>query len=103
MRPPPDRPGRRHRPATPVAWSLVDGTSRISVRVPVGATAEVPVSAAAGSAVTAAGAALFVRSDQGFFVYEVPHGGWEFVARADGWSVLGRLWGEVSGTDGASS
>ncbi|WP_406357824.1 family 78 glycoside hydrolase catalytic domain [Streptomyces sp. NBC_00658] len=66
------------------AWSLVDGTTRLSVRVPVGATAEVHVPAAARSAVTAPGGAVFLRSDRGFIVYQVPHGGWEFVARGDG-------------------
>ncbi|MFD6301482.1 alpha-L-rhamnosidase C-terminal domain-containing protein [Streptomyces sp. NPDC060223] len=66
------------------AWSLVDGTTRLSVGVPVGATAEVHVPAAARSSVTARDGAVFVRSDRGFIVYEVPHGGWEFVARDDG-------------------
>ncbi|WP_329543703.1 glycoside hydrolase family 78 protein [Streptomyces sp. NBC_01356] len=66
------------------AWSLVDGTTRLSVRVPVGATAEVHVPAAARSAVTAPGGAVFLRSDRGFIVYQVLHGGWEFVARGDG-------------------
>jgi hypothetical protein len=66
------------------AWSVVDGSVRLSVRVPVGATAEVHVPARTRSAVTAPAGAAFVRSEPGFVVYEVAHGGWEFVARAHG-------------------
>lgn len=64
------------------AWSVVDGSTRLSVRVPVGSTAEVYVPAASRSAVKAPGGAEFVRVEPGFVVYEVAHGGWEFVARA---------------------
>jgi alpha-L-rhamnosidase len=63
------------------AWSAVDGTTRLSVGVPVGATAEVHVPAAGRSAVTSPDGAKWVRSEPGFVVYAVPHGSWEFVAR----------------------
>ncbi|MFD5074100.1 family 78 glycoside hydrolase catalytic domain [Streptomyces sp. NPDC058371] len=67
-----------------VAWSVVDSALRLSVRVPVGATAEVHVPARARSAVTAPDGAVFVRTAPGFIVYEAPHGSWEFVARSRG-------------------
>ncbi|MFE5139361.1 family 78 glycoside hydrolase catalytic domain [Streptomyces fagopyri] len=63
------------------AWSVVDGTVRLSVRVPVGATAEVHVPAASRAAVAAPGGAVFRRAEPGFAVYAVPHGSWDFVAR----------------------
>ncbi|MET7779706.1 family 78 glycoside hydrolase catalytic domain [Streptomyces sp. NPDC005388] len=64
------------------AWSVVDGTTRLSVGVPVGATAEVHVPAADRSAVASPAGAKWLRSEPGFVVYAVPHGSWEFVARA---------------------
>ncbi|MGW0572472.1 family 78 glycoside hydrolase catalytic domain [Streptomyces tauricus] len=66
------------------AWSVVDNSIRLSVRVPVGSTAEVHVPAPARSAVRAPGGAEYVRVEPGFVVYEVAHGGWEFVSRLTG-------------------
>ncbi|MFF2847750.1 family 78 glycoside hydrolase catalytic domain [Streptomyces sp. NPDC058001] len=64
-----------------VAWSVIDGTTRMTVRVPVGATAEVHVPAAARTDVTAPKGAEQVRTEPGFVVYRVPQGRWEFAAR----------------------
>jgi len=66
------------------AWSAVDGSLRLSVRVPVGSSAEVHVPAPGRSAARAPGGARFVRVEPGFVVYEVGHGSWEFVGRAAG-------------------
>jgi alpha-L-rhamnosidase len=63
------------------AWSVVDGTTRLSVGVPVGAAAEVHVPAADRSAVASPDGARWLRSEPGFVVYAVPHGSWDFVAR----------------------
>ncbi|BCL25843.1 family 78 glycoside hydrolase catalytic domain [Streptomyces aurantiacus] len=63
------------------AWSVVDGSVRLSVGVPVGSTAEVHVPGSGRSAVRAPDAAKFLRVEPGFVVYEVAHGRWEFVAR----------------------
>ncbi|MET7596885.1 MULTISPECIES: family 78 glycoside hydrolase catalytic domain [unclassified Streptomyces] len=67
-----------------VAWSVVGTALRLSVRVPVGSTAEVHVPAGARSDVREPEGAAFVRAEPGFVVYEAPHGSWEFVARVAG-------------------
>ncbi|MFE1800425.1 family 78 glycoside hydrolase catalytic domain [Streptomyces sp. NPDC059517] len=66
------------------SWSIVDDAIRLAVRVPVGSTAEVHVPATTRSAVRAPAAATYVRLEPGFVVYEVAHGGWEFVGRVAG-------------------
>ncbi|MEV7085170.1 family 78 glycoside hydrolase catalytic domain [Streptomyces sp. NPDC093085] len=65
-----------------VAWSAIDGALRLSVRVPVGATAEIHVPADGPGQVTAPGAATYARTEPGFVVYHAGHGDWEFVGRA---------------------
>ncbi|MFJ2211567.1 family 78 glycoside hydrolase catalytic domain [Streptomyces sp. NPDC101062] len=65
-----------------VAWSAIGGALRLSVRVPVGATAEVHVPAAHPDQVTAPGGAAYLRTEPGFVVYRAGHGAWNFVGRA---------------------
>ncbi|MFI6088146.1 family 78 glycoside hydrolase catalytic domain [Streptomyces sp. NPDC051218] len=64
-----------------VSWSLVDETVRLTVRVPVGATAEVHVPAAARKAAEAPQGTEFVRMEPGYAVYRAPHGTWRFSGR----------------------
>ncbi|MEW2811126.1 family 78 glycoside hydrolase catalytic domain [Streptomyces massasporeus] len=64
-----------------VSWKADNGTLRLSVRVPVGSTAEVHVPASGRARVSAHDAAKRVRLDNGFVVYRVPQGDWEFVSR----------------------
>ncbi|WP_199431272.1 family 78 glycoside hydrolase catalytic domain [Qaidamihabitans albus] len=59
-------------------WSRVDGGLRLTVRVPVGSTAEVHVPAARRADVTATPAAEFVRTEPGFVVLRAGHGEWSF-------------------------
>ncbi|MPZ85936.1 MAG: Bacterial alpha-L-rhamnosidase [Actinophytocola sp.] len=66
-----------------VGWALVGATIRLTVEVPVGATAEVhvptaPGNAASGNAVVAPRGAELVRAEPGFTVYEVSCGRWRF-------------------------
>ncbi len=65
-------------------WTLVGTTVRLTVEVPVGATAEVHVPAGPGNAVTAPPEAELVRAESGFTVYEVPCGQWRFSGVLDG-------------------
>lgn len=64
-----------------VSWSRVDRVVRLSVRVPVGATAEVHVPAAARAGAEAPQGAEFVRVEPGFVVFRAPHGDWDFRGR----------------------
>ncbi|MFD4257899.1 alpha-L-rhamnosidase C-terminal domain-containing protein [Streptomyces sp. NPDC058534] len=65
-----------------VAWSAVGGRLRLTVRVPVGAEAEVHVPVAEGVRATAPGGAEFLRSVPGFDIHRVGHGTWEFTGTA---------------------
>ncbi|MEV4969887.1 family 78 glycoside hydrolase catalytic domain [Streptomyces scopuliridis] len=65
-----------------VAWATEEGTFRLWVKVPVGSTAEVHVPAPDKAEVTAHDEAKRVRLDNGFVVYRVPQGRWEFASRA---------------------
>ncbi|MEW2400945.1 family 78 glycoside hydrolase catalytic domain [Streptomyces sp. NPDC046862] len=65
-----------------VSWSRLDRELRLSVRVPVGSTAEVHVPAQAPSQVAAPKSAELVRSDPEFVVFRVGHGTWAFTGRA---------------------
>ncbi|MFJ9210847.1 family 78 glycoside hydrolase catalytic domain [Streptomyces sp. NPDC102264] len=65
-----------------VAWATADGTFRLRVKVPVGSTAEVHVPAPDKAEVTAHEEAGKIRLDNGFVVYKVPQGYWEFTSRA---------------------
>lgn len=64
-----------------VAWSRIDATVRMSVRVPVGATAEVHTPAASRTSVHAPEGAEFVRTEPGYVIHRVPHGSWHFSGR----------------------
>jgi alpha-L-rhamnosidase len=59
-----------------VAWSVRGRTTTLDVEVPFGATAEVHVPAT--GRVQARPGTRYVRSEQGFAVYEVPRGTWRF-------------------------
>lgn len=59
-----------------VAWSQTAAGFTMEVRVPVGAIAEVHVPAAGRDEVTAPDGARYLRMDDGFAVYRVPHGTW---------------------------
>ncbi|MGP4013048.1 family 78 glycoside hydrolase catalytic domain [Streptomyces sp. 4N124] len=61
-----------------VSWSRLDRELRLSVRVPVGSTAEVHVPAQAPRQVAAPKGAEFLRSDPEFVVFRVGHGTWAF-------------------------
>ncbi|WP_351231666.1 family 78 glycoside hydrolase catalytic domain [Streptomyces sp. NPDC002133] len=66
-----------------VDWARSGGGSlRLAVEVPVGAEAEVHVPAARRDTAAPRGAE-FVRSEPGHVVYRVPHGRWEFAAKAE--------------------
>ncbi|WP_405983831.1 family 78 glycoside hydrolase catalytic domain [Streptomyces sp. NBC_00872] len=65
-----------------VAWSRIGRDLRLTVRVPVGATAEVHVPAARREEVRAPGGAGYLRTEPGFVVYRAEHGEWEFVGRS---------------------
>ncbi|MEV6167000.1 glycoside hydrolase family 78 protein [Streptomyces sp. NPDC051954] len=65
-----------------VDWARSGGRLRLTVEVPVGAEAEVHVPAARRLDTTAPRGAEFVRSEPGHTVYRVPHGEWEFAAKA---------------------
>ncbi|WP_432253555.1 alpha-L-rhamnosidase C-terminal domain-containing protein [Streptomyces sp. HNM1019] len=60
-----------------VSWSQIDKTVRLTVRVPVGATAEAHVPAANKGAAHAPAGAEYLRTEPGFAVYRAPHGTWE--------------------------
>ncbi len=64
-----------------VAWSRIDQEIRLTVRVPVGATAEVHVPAAARDKAQAPEGAAYVRTEPGFVVFRAPHGEWGFRGR----------------------
>ncbi|WP_247197679.1 alpha-L-rhamnosidase [Streptomyces sp. GESEQ-35] len=66
-----------------VDWAISGDRLRLAVEVPVGAQAEVHVPAARREDTAAPGGAEFVRSESGHVVYRVPHGKWEFVAKAE--------------------
>jgi alpha-L-rhamnosidase len=65
-----------------VSWSRLNAKLRMSVRVPVGSTAEVHVPAPTRDRVTAPKDAEFLRSDGEFVVFRVGHGEWDFTGRA---------------------
>ncbi|WP_328360410.1 glycoside hydrolase family 78 protein [Streptomyces sp. NBC_00445] len=65
-----------------VAWSRLDRELRLSVRVPVGSTAEVHVPGASRDRVAAPKGAEFLRSDPAFVVFRVGHGKWTFTGPA---------------------
>ncbi|WP_328766536.1 family 78 glycoside hydrolase catalytic domain [Streptomyces sp. NBC_00286] len=65
-----------------VSWSRLDRELRLSVRVPVGSTAEVHVSGEARDRVAAPEGAEFLRSDPAFVVFRVGHGEWTFTGPA---------------------
>ncbi|MFF5991916.1 family 78 glycoside hydrolase catalytic domain [Prauserella flavalba] len=62
-------------------WARLDGELRLTVGVPVGATAEVHVPAAARADVRAPRGTRFVRAEPGFAVYSAGHGEWTFTSR----------------------
>ncbi|WP_199546004.1 family 78 glycoside hydrolase catalytic domain [Streptomyces sp. N35] len=64
-----------------VAWSRIDQEIRLTVRVPVGATAEVHVPAAAKDKAQAPRGAAYVRTEPGYVVFRAPHGEWGFRGR----------------------
>ncbi|WP_258039650.1 alpha-L-rhamnosidase C-terminal domain-containing protein [Streptomyces sp. SM1] len=65
-----------------VSWSRIEGRLRLTVRVPVGSTADVHVPAGGRSAADAPQGAELLRTDPDFVVYRVPHGTWEFTGQA---------------------
>ncbi|WP_405608863.1 glycoside hydrolase family 78 protein [Streptomyces sp. NBC_01511] len=64
-----------------VAWSKVGRDLRLTVKVPVGASAEVHVPADRKEKVTAPKGATYLRTEPGFQIYRAAHGAWDFVAR----------------------
>ena len=64
-----------------VAWSKVGRDLRLTVKVPVGALAEVHVPAARRDKVTAPKGTRHLRTEPGFEIYQAPHGAWDFVSR----------------------
>ncbi|MFF3749289.1 family 78 glycoside hydrolase catalytic domain [Streptomyces sp. NPDC002018] len=64
------------------AWSEIGRDLRLTVRVPVGATAEVHVPASRREDVRAPGGAEYLRTEPGFVVYRAAQGDWEFVGRS---------------------
>ncbi|WP_416985766.1 family 78 glycoside hydrolase catalytic domain [Streptomyces sp. T028] len=65
-----------------VSWSRLDRELRLSVRVPVGSTAEVHVPARTRAQVAAPKGAEFLRGDSEFVVFRVGHGTWAFTGPA---------------------
>ncbi|MEV6593088.1 glycoside hydrolase family 78 protein [Streptomyces acidicola] len=65
-----------------VSWSRLDREVRLSVRVPVGSTAEVHVPGETRARVSAPEGAEFLRSDPAFVVFRVGHGKWDFTGPA---------------------
>lgn len=65
-----------------VSWSRLGRELRLSVRVPVGSTAEVHVPGKARDLVAAPKGAEFLRSDPAFVVFRVGHGEWAFTGPA---------------------
>lgn len=65
-----------------VSWSRIEGRLRLTVRVPVGSTADVHVPAGGRSAADAPQGADLLRTEPDFVVYRVPHGTWEFTGQA---------------------
>ena len=65
-----------------VAWSKIGRDLRLTVRVPVGATAEIHVPAERPEHVRAADGAEYLRTEPGFVVYRAGQGAWDFVGRA---------------------
>ncbi|MGC9544408.1 family 78 glycoside hydrolase catalytic domain [Streptomyces sp. UG1] len=65
-----------------VSWSRLDRELRLSVRVPVGSTAEVHLPARAPAQVAAPNGAELLRSDPDFVVFRVGHGTWAFSSPA---------------------
>ncbi|MGW6512193.1 family 78 glycoside hydrolase catalytic domain, partial [Streptomyces niveus] len=64
-----------------VAWSKVGRDLRLTVKVPVGASAEIQVPADRKDQVSAPKGVTYVRTEPGFQVYRAGHGAWDFVAR----------------------
>lgn len=64
-----------------VAWSKTGRDLRLTVRVPVGATAEIHVPAQRQEDVRAADGAEYLRTEPGFVVYRAGQGAWDFVGR----------------------
>ncbi|WP_405792978.1 family 78 glycoside hydrolase catalytic domain [Streptomyces sp. NBC_01506] len=64
-----------------VAWSKVGRDLRLTVKVPVGSSAEVHVPADRRDKVTAPKGATYLRTEPGFQIYRAAHGAWDFVAR----------------------
>ncbi|MFE7123206.1 family 78 glycoside hydrolase catalytic domain [Streptomyces sp. NPDC057617] len=65
-----------------VVWSEIGPDLRLTVRVPVGATAEIHVPAQRREEVRAPGGAVYLRTEPGFVVYRAGHGAWDFVGRS---------------------
>ncbi|MFD6988936.1 family 78 glycoside hydrolase catalytic domain [Streptomyces sp. NPDC059943] len=63
------------------AWSKVGRDLRLTVKVPVGSSAEIHVPADRKDKVTAPKGATYVRTEPGFQVYRADHGSWDFVGR----------------------
>lgn len=64
-----------------VAWSKVGRDLRLTVKVPVGSSAEVHVPADRKDKVTAPKGATYLRTEPGFQIYRAGHGAWDFVGR----------------------
>ncbi|MFD7315115.1 family 78 glycoside hydrolase catalytic domain [Streptomyces sp. NPDC059883] len=65
-----------------VDWSAIGRDLRLSVRVPVGATAEIHVPAERPELVKAPRGAEYLRTEPGFVVYRAGQGAWDFVGRS---------------------
>ncbi|WP_329061451.1 family 78 glycoside hydrolase catalytic domain [Streptomyces sp. NBC_01429] len=65
-----------------VAWSQIGRDLRLTVGVPVGATAEVHVPADRREQVKAPAGAEYLRTEPGFVLYRAGHGSWDFVGRS---------------------
>ena len=64
-----------------VAWSKVGRDLRLTVKVPVGSSAEVHVPADRKDKVTAPKGGTYVCTEPGFQVYRADHSAWDFMAR----------------------
>ncbi|RDG34552.1 family 78 glycoside hydrolase catalytic domain [Streptomyces corynorhini] len=64
-----------------VAWSRIGRDLRLTVAVPIGATAEVHVPADRREQVKAPAGAEYLRTEPGFVLYRAGHGSWDFVGR----------------------
>ncbi|MFD7229276.1 family 78 glycoside hydrolase catalytic domain [Streptomyces sp. NPDC059881] len=64
-----------------VSWSRIDEVVRLTVRVPVGSTAEIHVPAATRGDAEVPKGMEFVRTEPGFAVFRAPHGEWHLRGR----------------------